>query len=938
MDRKEFIQKSLDLGKTPDQISEKLAFNGYDPLSTFEERDIVKGVYGKNTGQKFLKDIHDLGAGVATIIGAGANYLTDSNFNQYVNKKASELSLGDIGGMLTENWNYNPATFAIDPKQGALDILAGLNTNPGLATLDLAPIIGKGVTSAKTLTKGIKSTKATGNISEYSKTLTGDIINNNRVVNDILDVAKEAPSSELTKLRNVYADIKSKYTPEEIAKAYENLEAPIEGKWVGNSNILDATKDLNKFAREVDSIMKKVGVNPNKAEEVAVFQNMSRMFKNDAGLTVNIDDLVKASEGNTKAINKLQSVGIDGNVYSDYFNRASELFNQGLIFPVRHASMDVKGAKGLITLEDLKKGALAERKYGTQSYEELGKAFQEGGYEPLLKDLEKAKQSTGALNEIVNTIGVKVEPGQLPKLSKGEVLVSPQVLQEVVGATLENGGKLDNAIRKTLQSFSDSPEGLPVNDMYILRKKDLGAIENAMVSDKKLPQMLNNLASIGKQNALSTTNYIAGNFLANITSNMATGVLPKHYWMALNNKADIPDALKRMTSYQGYLGKDVDVNAKVKEVYKTLFKDIADNKNSFDTRFKIAHSITNYPIFRLASNVEIIDRGANFFKNAERVAKELGKDIKEVIEEAKVNGGNNSTFREIKRRIDNDLGDYIGHNYYIDPRIEEAVRATVPFYRPYTQGARVLSNIAQNYPGYYQTQIKLPAYLGNQLSAYGETKGVTPDEEYKGAPINTKFGKVPSRVMYSPYHNVTAVGEVAGGAVAGNPELLPSVNTFAITPFLSLMGLNRYGQEAKLPNSYTVNGQQVTIDNNGNILKQEPSVTDRIKLFLAQTTQVYAPGVNTINKSILPVIARITGEDYRVPSDYSIFGQLGDNSIPLLSEGNKTARVTPREKILPTIGITIKSTYPKRRETLSINERKSALKQRYYNRLRNERR
>lgn len=937
MDRKEFIQYSLGIGKTPDQISEKLAFNGYDPLSTFEERDIAKGVYGKNIGQKVLKDVHDLGAGMATIIGAGANYLTDSKFNQYVNKKVGELSLGDIGGMLTENWNYNPATFKVDPKQGALDILAGLNTNPGLGALDLAPIIGKGITGAKAVAKGIKSAKATGNVSEYSKTLTGNAISSDRVVNDILDVAKEAPSSELTKLRNVYSDIRNKYTPEELSKAYENLEAPLEGKWVGTSNVLDATKDLNRFAREVDSIMKKVGVDPDKAREVAVYQNMSRMFKNDAGLTVNIDDLAKF-DINTKSTKKLADMGIDQNVYLDYLDRASKLYEQGIIFPVRHASTDVKGAKGLLTIEDLKKGALAERRYGTQSYEELGKAFKEGGYEPLLKELEKAKQSTGALNEIVNSIGVKVEAGQLPKLAKGEVIVSPQVLQQVVGATLEKGGKLDNAIRKTLQSFSDSTEGLPANDMYILRKKDLGAIENAMVSDKKLPQMLNNLASIGKQNALSTTNYIAGNAMANVTSNMATGVLPKHYWMAINNKADIPDALKRMTSYQGYLGKDVDVNAKVKEVYRTLFKDITDKKNSVDTKFKIAHSIMNYPIFRLASNFEIMDRGASFLKNAERVAKELGKDIKEVIEEAKVNGGNNPTFREIKRRIDNDLGDYIGHNYYIDPRIEEAVRATVPFYRPYTQGARVLWNIAQNHPSYYQTQIKLPSYIGNKLSAYGETKGVIPDEEYKGAPVNARFGKIPSRVMYSPYHNVTAIGEIAGGAVAGNPELLPSVNTFAITPFLSLMGLNRYGQEAKLPNSYTVNGKQVTVDDNGNIIKQEPSVTDRIKLFLAQTAQVYAPGVNTINKSILPIIATIAGEEYRTPSDYSIFGQIGDNSIPLISEGNKTARVTSREKILPMFGVTIKSTYPKGRETLSVSERKSALKQKYFNKLRNERR
>lgn len=932
MDRKEFIQKSLELGKTPDQISEKLAFQGYDPLSTFEQRDIAKGVYGKNVAQKVLKDVKDLGSGMATIIGAGANYLTNSDFNKKVNQKLTELSPSDIGEMITENWNYNPATFAVDPKQGTADILAGLNTNPGLGALDLAPVLGQAGKLSKFIPKG---SKAVGNVSPTAKTITGEIISSDKVVNNILDISKEAPSSELTKLRNTYADIKNKYTPEEMAQAYKNME---EGSRIGTENVLSATEDLNKFAREVDGLMKKVGVDPNKAEEVAIFQNMSRMLKNDAGLDINIDDLVKASEGSTKSVGKLQGLGIDGNIYADYFNRASELYNQGLIFPVRHSTNDVYSrGKSLLTIDDLKKGALAERRYGTQSYENLGKGFTEGGYEPLLKELEKAKQSSGAFNEIIGTIGVKVNAEQLPKLAKDEVFVSPKVLEETIGATLEGGGNMKNAIRKTLQAFSDTTEGLPKDNIYILRKKDLNAIENALVSDKKLPQMLGNLASIGKQNALSTTNYIAGNAIANATSNLATGVTPKHYVLAMAKKEDIPDALKRMTSYQGYLGKDVDVNAKVRETYKTLFKDIADGKNSVDTKFKIAHSITNYPIFRLASIFEIMDRGANYFKNSEKLAKELGKDTKEIIEEAKVNGGNNATFRELKRRMDNDLGDYIGHNYYVDPRAEELVRAFVPFYRPYTQGGRVLLNVARNYPAFYQSQIKLPSFIGNQLSAYGEKRGVTPDEEYKGLPYSIGFGKVPSRVMYSPYHNVTAIGEVAGGAFAGNPELLPSVNTFAITPFLSLMGLNRYGQQAKVPNSYSVNGKQIVIDNNGNAINVEPSIADRIKLFIAQTSQVYAPGVNTMNKSILPVLATLTNQEYRTPSDYSIFGQIGDKGIPLISEGGKTARITREEKLLPMIGVTIKSTYPKRKDKLRLGEIKGAKKQEYYNKLRNER-
>ena len=931
MERKDFITQSLELGKTPDQISEKLAFNGYDPLSANEQRDIAKGVYGKNLAQKTWKDVRDLGSGLATFLGGAGKYITDNEFNQYVNRQAEKLTPSIIGEMLTENWNYNPAMFMVDPKKGIRDVIAGVQAQPGLATLDLLPVIGEVGKAAKGLPRLAKS----GNVSATAKSITGEVISSDKAINDILNISREAPGEQMTKLRDLYGEIKDKYTPDEIAKAYQNLE---EGTRVGGEIILNATEDVNKFAREVDALMKKVGVNPNKAEEVAVFQNMSRMLKNDAGLDINIDDLVKASEGNTKSVNKLQKFGVDGDIYSDYFNRASELYNQGLIFPVRHASNKVyQRGKSLITLDDLKKGALAERKYGTQSYEDLGKSFVEGGYEPLLKELERANQTTGALSQMVGEIGVKVDPTNLPKLAKGEVFVSPQVLQETIGATIEQGGKLKDAIRHTLNAFSDSIEGLPTDNIYIMRKKDLNALENAFATDKKLPGMLSNLASIGKQSALATTNYIFGNALANITSNMATGTNLNHYLQAIDRMNELPSALKRTSSYQGYLGRDLDANSKLKQVYKQLFKDIASGDKSAMEKFKLSHTVANYPIFRAASQVEIMDRGASFFKNAERLAKELKKDVDEVIKEAQVNGGNNPTFKEIKRRIDNDLGDYVGHNYYLDPRWEEALRAVVPFYRPYTQGGRVLLNIAKNYPAYYQTQVKLPSYIGNRLTEESERRGVTPSEEYGGVGMRARFGRVPSQVMYNPYHNVTAIGEIAGGLFGGSPELLPAVNTFAITPFLSLMGLNRYGTQAKLPNSYTVNGKQMIVDNNGNVIQGEPTISDRIKLILAQSFQTYAPGVNTVNKSVLPILSAIIKEDYRTPSDYSIFGQVGDNKLPLLSEGSKTARVTAVEKVLPTIGFKITTTYPKDKNKPSLRDIKKVRQQQYINRLINER-
>ena len=141
----------------------------------------------------------------------------------------------------------------------------------------------------------------------------------------------------------------------------------------------------------------------------------------------------------------------------------------------------------------------------------------------------------------------------------------------------------------------------------------------------------------------------------------------------------------------------------------------------------------------------------------------------------------------------------------------------------------------------------------------------------------------------------------------------------------AIAGRTRYGNEAKLPNQVTINGQNVILDNNGNVMvdssgaikRAEPNLVDKAKLFLAQTANAYTP-VNFINQNVIRNAAALMGENYYRPSDYSIFGQIGDFSIPFLMQGDmmRTPQ-TPEEVNMNQFGFRYEDVYPNKRQTIS---------------------
>lgn len=927
--RNDFLKYAVDMGITDTaKLNQALRMEGFDTLSKSETQMINDDTYGTNVVQRFGKGVRDLGAGMATLLGGAYNYFTDENARNQINSMiGNELSKG-YGGVLLDTANlilspYNNLTVEKALTQPAgetiTDITSGAVAHPFDATLDslglgAGKVIGKGV---KAGTKLIPDVKGLRTIKGIAEGLTDPTV---KQVNQILNTSKFIPTDEINSLKtkafNLYNNNET-----DLVQVYKNLETS-KAKWTGTPEQIELTKQVKDFTNEVNNLMVKAGINPNKAREVAETQYVLRQLETE-GTRIPFDDVRKILDNDTKVLDKYGYTKDDiVNKFEPLKAEAKSAFDSGFIFPIRHGSI---GTDTSTAIQRFDNGALASRRYGNQSFEDSAKGFYPA-YSRLLDDLEKSEQSIQALGEIARTVGKKVDNLNELKLADNEILVSPKKLQTDIGRALEGEGNINDIIRGTSSKLDEKDLLQYADDLYVVRKKDAEAFSKAYTNSindlsNKLP-LLNQLSSIGKSVALGTPRYVIGNEITNWSSNILEGVTPLHYVQALGEYAKyMPEPLRASTSYLGYLDKAMPPRSSLKDIYSRLVSDLKNDKTSNLEKLQAFNMMFSYPIMKAGQGYETFDRFANYIRQAEKYAKETKRTTEEVLEEAKKNRGNNPVYRELKERVDNSLGDYTGRNYYIPNNLDWLVRQTmIPFYRPYTQGPRILYHQITDNPLLTQALLRNPARIANQIEQNFIDMGGETDPRYGGFPVQLGDNFSNSRVAYSPYHFTTALAEVAGHPT----EFLTQSNTF-VTPFLApLSGLNRYGDKAKLPNSYTVGGKQVIVDNNGNVVSEQKTndILNLIRLYAANITNTYVMPVNQSNRVLLPMIAGLLNKSYKSPSDYSMFGQIGDFKIPFLMEGRQASRgrLTVEENIAPLTGISVVDVYNKKIKPLTLKE------------------
>lgn len=897
MSRETFIQLAIDKGASGEDINASLGRLKYDPLTRAEIQQINEGSYGLNFGQRFKKNITDITKGGATMIGQGIQALTHpikeglpllEKVDNYLAKDPNLIR--DFTNLTLSPYNLSvEKILSQSPIESAKDIAVGAYNNPGFALLDTLPITAP--LASKGIQKGIKALPD-GGLKNTLRGLTPEGAN----VNRILSEARATTADTIENLRNASFRLQQ-YAPEDLAVAIKNIEAPNMGKWSGTEQQLAITKELRDMVNQTNELLVKAGANPEMMKNAAVNQYIVRNLGTDTPLAT----VEKALRNKKFALEN----GLEPQKLKQLQEEGTRLYNEKLIQPFKHSTDADMVREGLVE-ESLKKQRSANAKlYGTQSYEDLAKGFIKDGYTNTINKLRTTEGAMAAIKNMADEVARKVDNLEGLKLEKSEVLVSPRLLNEKFGTSIANGEDIIGDINSLSRGLNKAERAKYADDLYIFNKQDIEALKKAY---NPRSRVLGDLGSIAKMGVLATPRYIAGNALTNMMIAPITGVGIRDILYTLQNMDKLPAAIKRSTAYSGYLGERLPLSAGYKDVYKQLGKDITEGNLS--KKLAAINMGANYPIFKAAQTVETFQRAVEFVNQAKKYAKENNKTFEQIMREAKKNGGNNKTYREIQTRVQQYLGDYIGRNYYLPDKIQTAMELSTPFYRPITQGIRQFYNATKDYPLETQAFYRQPALASNiNAEQLREEMGVEAEPTYGGYPIKPQSGKLPGQVIYSPYHAFSPVGELLQ-----DPINVLAGNTFAASPILPILGRNKFGERGKLPNSMeSFDGNLVMLDNNGNPtgIQLENNIPARIGTLAGQYGQQFVSPITQANNYILPLLALTTGQTYKAPADTALLGQVGDLKLPFIMESNMGARPKSDidEILLPMVGGTIRNTY-----------------------------
>lgn len=900
MSRETFIDLAIERGKSGEEINSSLGRLGYDPLSRAEIQQINEGSYGLNFGQRFAKNIGDITKGGATMIGQGLYTLghlntegkkVAENIGNYLGSNPSLI--GDLTNLVLSPYNVDlPKLATQSPIESVKDIAVGAYNNPAFALLDTLPVTGElaGAGIAKGASK-LNKVLPEGNL----KNLTRGLTEEGRKTNQILSESRAATADTIEKLRTQSLRLQQA-APEDLAVAIKNIESPTKGAWVGNEAQLSLTKELRDMVKEVNDSLVRSGANPETLKTAAVNQYIVRNLGTDTPLAT----VERALKDKKFALEN----GLEPQKLRALEEEGTRLYNKDLIQPFKHSTDADMVREGLVE-ESLKKQRSANAKlYGTQSFEDLAKGFIKDGYTSTINKLRTTEGAMGAIKAMADEVGRKVDD-VLPELKKDEVLVSPRLLNEKFGTSIANGEDILGDINSLSRGLNKAERAKYADDLYIFNKEDIEALKKAY---NPRSGVLGNLGNIAKMGVLATPRYVAGNAITNLMIAPITGTTIRDFLDIIKDPKMLPDALKRSTTYSGYLGERLPLKASYSDVYKELTKDIAEG--DWSRKLEATNMAANYPIFKMAQTTETLQRSAEFLNQAKQYAKEMNKTIEEVLAEARKNGGNNKTYREIQFRVQKYLGDYLGRNYYLPQFMQTGLEVAAPFYRPLTQGVRQFYNATSDYPIGMQIAYRQPALAINaNAERIAEESGTDRDPVYGGYPILERSGRLAGRVIYSPYHAYSPVGELMK-----DPVGTISGNTFGMAFWNPIVGKNRFGDTAKLPNAMeSFDGNLILLDNNGNPtgVQLENDPVARIRTIGGQFAQQFVAPITQANNYILPLLSLASGQSYKAPADTSVLGQVGDLRIPFISEANIGAR--PKEGIdetlLPLIGGTIKNTY-----------------------------
>ena len=955
--REEVIDYGYKNKISPEGTNSVLKKYNYPIMGPVEEGLYVSRNKDKNLVERVMKNALDFGAGINTFMTLGADKVPDliknpvGTTSDVLNKAGNYLANRGIYGAIKDAGSLLGSPYGITEEniknRGLGTVLKNAPgyawANPGYAMVDIAlPFMGR--LPKHQVGDFLERVKAPESVRQFVPST------NISKVNEAINTSRGQISSINNAMRRELASA-TNLDKVNMGQVARNLEAPTRGQWVGNAETLKATEKMRDIAKKYGERLIAQGALPEMARLNAqtqyILENVNPKRANN----------IVAKDIADKIMNN--SVKIPG-VKTEQFNKllaeANNLYDQGIISPLSHRATYKFNPerKGLVTKEDKALGALANKEYGWATPEELRPTLFKA-YEDVARDLYNAEVGRLSVKNIVDSIGERTTAERLKDarpLLDSEVLISPRAFEAKINSDFSKGhfSNTNNRLMELVNKGTpEAVKGPYKDDLWIVKRSDLKPLYN-MASVKRssdpFARLVRGTNSTWKTAQLITPKYVIENRLGNWGLNLTEGVTPMDYLDAIGIKNGdkflykgkyhdiMPERLKSDTSYYGVLGEEFR-GTKFKEALTQSLKTIKQGFKDKSPKgiYRGVFDFFSAPTLAVESQLESVDRYANFIRQAKRMAKETGEDVDYIIRKA---SKDNKLYSKLMGNVNRSLGDYIGRNWAIDPGVYEAMSMAFPFFKYPTQAVRTLTHQAMSKTGGFATVVSLPQRIGNkvwqeQVAKYPELEG------YEGGIVDHKE---PGRygALHIHQSDVHPLGAGAGLIASG----LSDWRNINLSPLFSLSRipyfLDRYGNTASSPKYYNSGKYTFVRDPRTGRPTRElatPGIGDRLAYAGSWYGNTFVPPVIAWNRAYGPLtasaMAGLTKKDATWYPNYdtSVLGQIGEGKIPSWLQpiiSGKTDR--PGKKFPDTglnqLGVRTISVYPK--QQASAKDYKNAIK------------
>ena len=928
--REQLIQYGYDRNFPIEKVNEALNKAGMGSMGPREENLYKSRNWGTTPLGRVAKDAKDIASGINTAWTLGGEMLNQAiqNPQQTFNSLGNYVGQRGPFGIAEDIYNLWASPYGATTKdfqeRGALEVLKNLPgamwAHPGLATLDIGlPLAGK--VPRHQLGDMLEKVKAPQAVRQFIPST--NISKANEIINS-------GRGNLLAQNRNVLRLLSEVANTDKVdlGQVARNLQIPKAGKWEGNPETLKATQKMKEIAQTEHKNLVELGVPDERARQMAQVQYIMETLNPERKKAFTTSDIfTKAILGeDTPRTKKLSKDRLD-----KLMAESGRLFDEGTIFPLTHRATYKKSGlvKGLVTDEDKLLNFLADRKYGWATPEELAPTLAKG-YEATARDIFNAKLGKVSIGDTARGLGRPTSIRQLSKTPPGEneVVISPQAFDKVIAKDFEIGDwrSTKRRINKLVEDGLDPKEyKVFADDLYVIDKDYLRPLKN-MANSRKYTNPFNRAYSTWKTAQLVTPKYLIENRLGNWTLNALEGVGLDDYLDAVRfdiggsnvykgKFSDIkPERLKADTSYYGVLGEEFQGTKalqaskqslnKIKQGFKT--KDFgAVNQGLFD--------VVSSPVLSLESQLESVDRYANFIRQAKRMSAKTGESVENIIKRA---SKDSSLYNELMGKVNRSLGDYVGRNWAINPDVYQTLNFMFPFFKYPTQGLRTLFHQAMERPLPFALGVTTPQRIGHNIWNQQVAKYPSLDKE-EGGLVDYY---IPGKKGYAHLHqsDIHPLGAGAGMIASG----LTDWQRININPLLDLARIrnfkDRFGNPASSPNYINYGGQSFKRDyETGQPLREfaKPGLADRLSYATSWFGNNFVPGVIAWNRAYGPLTASMMGKEWYQNYDTSLLGQIGEGKIPkwlspLISGKTDRPGKTKEDARLNQMGIRTLKVYP----------------------------